>query len=401
VFLRFVCPALIAPHQFGLRDGGAEPGAEQRTLTAARPRSSSMLANDVEFGRKEPFHRAARSHAPPQPRAAAPLLCLPGRGGPAPHCARRGAAGGAQSVRLARRRRAAAAPVKSASTSTAAAASSHYQSISSAIGPRLPSKLLQSTPSGGAGGADDLADVALLVGELRRHLRQADLRTAPYSNAQWQRVAMLVGVVSGVSVADRSDTFVVAPVAAAAGAPSPATVVDDSLYQEIPVGLKRHVDGGDQQQQVASDHVEFRSSERRKKIERIRLLLGVKLNALRQQLEAWRAAALAIMSVADAVQHKKVLAALVELKSLTKDVEVPADAATFAMPALSATQTSSEKTVEVIGKVLATVWLVDQRLQALWTRIMDTELEKEAAVAIADLVRQLRGAVERHTGVAC
>jgi hypothetical protein len=401
-FLRFVCPALIAPQQFGLRDT-PPPGAEQRTLLLLA-KVIQMLANDAEFGRKEeflaPLGRMHHRNREPLRRF---FVYLAEEG------QRRLARADAQPAHNQYGSLAAAnaAPFKSASTSSA---SSHYQSIASAVGPRLPSKHLQSVPSGGVGNADDLADVALLVGELRRHLRQADLRAAPYNNAQWQRVAMLVGVATNVSVADRSDTIVTPttakPPAASAASAAAAAAVDDSLYQEIPIGLKRQVDVDAEQiatlTSTASDHyVEFRSSERRKKIERIRLLLGVKLNALRQQLEAWRLAAMAITSVADAMQHKKVLAALVELKSLTKDVAVLPDAAPFAMPALSAAQSSGEKTVEVIGKVLATVWLVDQRMQALWTRIMDTELEKDAAVAIADLVRQLRGAVERHTGVAC
>jgi hypothetical protein len=400
-FLRFICPALIAPHQFGLRDA-PPPGAEQRTLLLLA-KVIQMLANDVEFGRKEEFLAPlGRMHH----RNREPLRRF------FVYLAEEGTRRLSRSeARIAPSNNqygslAAAALVKSASTTSA---SSHYQSIASAVGPRLPSKQLQSLPSGGEGGAEDLADVALLVGELRRHLRQANMRAAPYSNAQWQRLAMLVGVSANVAVADRSDT-VVAPPSSNGGGVDVRAAQDEALYQELPVGLRQHVDAdsanhndaGAHATKLANDHyVEFSMSERRKKIERIRLLLGVKLNALRQQLDVWRASALAITTVADAMQLKKVLAALVELKSLTKDVEVPANATVFTMPTLSAQQASSEKVVEVIGKVLATVWLVDQRLHALWGRVMDNALEKEAAVAIADIVRQLRSGVERHTGVAC
>lgn len=346
-FLRFVCPALIAPHQNGLRAAPPSAGESRTLLLLAKV--IQQLSNDVEFGRKEDFMAPlSRMHHRNREPLRRFFVFLADEG----------------QRRLARseasqRSQYAAAPAKT---------SDHYQSLAN-IKANLPSSKLSCAPAGGAeGDADDLADVTRLVAELRRHLRSSaiDWSRPPYNSAQWQRVSVLVGARTDVATADAH---------AAHAASEPAA----TAYVEIPLNLERRPE-------PAAD----RASERLRKLERIRLLLGVKLNAMREVFEQWRARAVAFASVADAIQNKKLLAALVELKAVLPDAG--AAAAPFAMPPLSAAQLADAKLAEIVGKLLATLWVVDQRVVALSARVL-ASTDKDSATAIAEVVKRAQAVI--------
>ena len=344
-FLRFVCPALVAPHLNGLL--AAPPNAGETRTLMLLAKVIQQLSNDVEFGRKEaylaPLSRMHHRNREPLRRF---FVFLADEG----------------QRRLARSdatpRSQYAAPPKH-----------HYQSLSD-IKANLPSSKLGCARAGGAeGDADDLADVTRLVAELRRHLRSGtiDWSCPPYNSAQWQRVSVLVGARSDIATAD----------AQPAGEPAA------TAYVEIPLNLERRPEPV-----PAAAAADDRASERLRKLERIRLLLGVKLGAMREVFEQWRARAAAFTCVADAVHNKKLLAALVELKSLLPDANVPP----FAMPPLSAAQLADAKLAEIVGKLLATLWLVDQRVVALSARVLASN-DKETATAIAEVVKRVQAVI--------
>jgi hypothetical protein len=371
VFLRFVCPALIAPHQNGLAP--AEPSrAQLRTLTLLT-KVIQQLANDVEFGRKEsymaPLSRMHQRNREPLRRF---FVFLADEG-------QRRLARGGDSVPSGQYASFAASAL---STTT----SSHYQSLAS-VRANLPSAKLSCSCAGGqSGDADDLADVARLIGELRRHLKSGiDWTVAPYSSAQWQRVAVLIGARTDVSVSDaeRAATMRSPPV------PTPASAVpaedSNTHYVELPVHLERRTSAPNPSApELALDE---RASERTRKLERVRLLLSAKLAAVREQFDSWRRLALALSSVAEAMRNKKLLTALVDLKAVLPETLPPG--APFVMPPLTAEQAADAKVTEIVGKLLATLWLVDQRVVALQERVRGS-LDKEGASAIAEIARRAK-----------